>query len=94
VLKKTLALTKRGIYSWQNSCSTIRRNTVMKKIFIALLLSGLFACSGTESSDSKPNDLDRTDNDDTILNTNQIPDSVQKNHSDTTQKSHSDTTRL
>ena len=66
----------------------------MKKIFIVLLLNGLLGCGGSESADSKPNDLDKTDNDDTIQNTNQIPDSVQKNQIDTNHKRISDTTHI
>jgi hypothetical protein len=90
-MKKCLPLTKPSIYSWQNSCST---KAVMKKILIVLLVSGLLSCRGSESADSKPNDLDKTDNDDTILNTNQIPDPVQKNQVDTNHKSFSDTTHI
>jgi hypothetical protein len=37
----------------------------MKKIFIVISLSFLFACHGNENSENKPTDLDRTKNNDT-----------------------------
>jgi hypothetical protein len=39
----------------------------MKKIFIVLGLSFLFACHGNETADNKPTDLDRTKNNDTSV---------------------------
>jgi hypothetical protein len=56
----------------------------MKKILIMLMLGYCLAsCGGSESADSKPTDLDRTDNDDTTLNTHQLPDSIRKDSADT-----------
>jgi hypothetical protein len=39
----------------------------MKKIFIILGLSCLFACHGNENAENKPTDLDRTKNNDTSI---------------------------
>jgi hypothetical protein len=55
----------------------------MKKIFIILILSSLIACSGNESAEIKPTDLDRTDNDDTSARPI-LPDSVQQKTLDST----------
>lgn len=37
----------------------------MKKIILVLALGCLFACHGNEAANNKPNELDKTDNDDT-----------------------------
>ncbi|MGZ3851222.1 MAG: hypothetical protein ACXVBX_00440 [Flavisolibacter sp.] len=37
----------------------------MKKLFIVLSLSVLFACHGNENAENKPTDQDRTKNNDT-----------------------------
>lgn len=37
----------------------------MKKIIVVFALSCLVACHGNEAANNKPNELDRTDNDDT-----------------------------
>ena len=58
----------------------------MKKIFIALLVSCLFACHGNENAENQPTDVDHTKNNDTSA--------VKTDSSKTIQKDSTDTTRL
>jgi hypothetical protein len=56
----------------------------MKKMFIVLVTSCLFACHGNESAESKPTDLDRTKNNDTTAIKTDSSHILQKDSTDTT----------
>jgi hypothetical protein len=56
----------------------------MKKIFIVLGLSFLFACHGNESADSQPTDLDRTKNNDTTAIKTDSLNNIKTDSTDTT----------
>ena len=56
---------------------------IVKNVFLLLVVSLLAACSGNESADSKPTDVDRTENNDTAVKPEIVPDSIPKNNSDT-----------
>ena len=56
----------------------------MKKIFIVLGLSFLFACHGNETADNKPTDLDRTKNNDTSVVSTDSSSIIMKDSTDTT----------
>jgi hypothetical protein len=56
----------------------------MKKIFLVLGLSLLFACHGNETADSKPTDLDRTKNNDTSVVPTDSSKTLIKDSTDTT----------
>jgi hypothetical protein len=56
----------------------------MKKIFILLVTSCLFACHGNESADNKPTDLDRTKNNDTSVVKTDSLNTIKKDSTDTT----------